>query len=258
MDTGSEPTQTTADTSAQAAAATDYALFCQRVGKRFGSHVAVDQVDLRVPQGSITGLLGPNGAGKTTLLRCIVGTLVPDAGRCLIDGIDSGNDPAHARAHLGYLPDAPALEDDLRCSEYLRLHASVRGVQHARQRIAEVLELVDLTDRARQLIGGLSRGQRTRLALAECLLHQPSVLILDEPGAGLDPAQVVALRGLLQRLAGSCTVLIATHQLAEVEATCDAVAVLVDGRIRFHGSPADLATDGSLEQGYLGMAGAGA
>lgn len=236
------------------------AIRCQRVGLRRGGRVILDQVDLRVAPGRIVGLLGPNGAGKTSLLRCIVGMLPPSYGRCLIQGLDSVADPQGARRLFGWLPDEPPLEDGLRCIEYLHLHASLRGLPRtlAARRCAAVLDDVDLSEHARRPIEHLSRGMRSRLALAECLLHQPPVLILDEPAAGLDPAQVVALRALLRRLAGHHAVLLATHHLAEAEDVCDELAVLVAGRIRFHGTPTELSAGRGLEPAYLALAGAGA
>lgn len=236
------------------------AIEIQRLGKRLSGRSILEQVSMRVERGQVVGLLGPNGAGKTTLLRCLTGALVPDYGRCLINGLDPRLDGLRARAQFGYLPDVPPLEDDLRVEEYLRLHARLAGIGGARQRsrIDTVLHLVELADRRRQLVGTLSRGQRSRLGLAQTLLAEAPVLILDEPTAGLDPAQVVALRGLLRRIAHDRAVLLATHHLAEAEAVCHALVVLVDGRVRFHGRPADLAHDSALEAAYLTLAGAGA
>ena len=240
--------------------ATRPAIEVQRLGHRFGSRTVLEQVHFTVAAGRITGLLGPNGAGKTTLLRCLVGTLTPDHGRCLIAGVDPRLDPVDAAAHVGFMPDQPPLEGDLRVDEYLRLHGRLRGLsgQRLETRLEAVLDLVDLTARRRHLAQTLSRGQRSRLGLAEALLHEPAVLILDEPAAGLDPAQVVALRHLLRRLAGRHTVLIATHHLAEAEAVCDDLVVLVEGRVRAQGTPAALAADRTLEAAYLDLAGAGA
>lgn len=236
------------------------ALQVQRLGVRFGQATVLTQVHFSVAPGSVVALLGPNGAGKTTLLRAVTGALQPDFGRCLITGIDSSTDPLSAQAAFGYQPDNPALEDHLRVQEYLVWHARLRGLSSAfgRQRVSAVLDEVDLAAKRRALIGTLSRGQRSRLALAEALLHQPPVLILDEPASGLDPAQVVSLRGLIRSLAGSRTIVMATHHLAEAEAVCDAVVVLVDGRVRFQGPLAELAGNDGLEAGYLALAGAGA
>jgi len=236
------------------------ALEVQRLGKRYGGRTVLDQVNFRLEPGRVLGLLGPNGAGKTTLLRCITGAVAPDFGRCLIFGTDPAIDPLATQARYGYQSDFPPLEPELRVREHLQLHARIRGLPKDRRagRIDEVLALVDLTARGRILVGHLSRGQRSRLALAEALLHAPPLLILDEPASGLDPAQVVALRDLLRSLSGEHSILVATHHLAEAQAVCDELVVLVDGRVRHQGSPAELSGDGQLEQAYLTMAGAGA
>jgi len=236
------------------------ALQVQRLGVRLGGHAVLEQVNFAVEPGTVVALLGPNGAGKTTLLRAITGALRPEFGRCLIDGIDPALDPLAAQARFGYQGDHPPLEDELRVREYLVFHARIRGLPAATigRRVDEVLATVDLGGKHRALIGTLSRGQRSRLALAEALLHRPPLLILDEPASGLDPAQVVALRQVLRELAGERTILMATHHLAEAEAVCDAVVVLVGGRVRYQGALPELAADGGLEAGYLALAGAGA
>ena len=236
------------------------ALEIQRMGKRFAGRTVLDQVNFRVAPGKVVGLLGPNGAGKTTLLRCMTGALRPEYGRSLINGIDPVIEPQRALPHFGYLPDFPPLEPDLRAREYLDLHARLRDIptEERSTRIDAVLDIVELRDRDRFLVGTLSRGQRSRLALAECLLHQPNLLILDEPASGLDPAQVVGLRKLLRQLAGDHAILLATHHLGEAEAVCDELVVIVAGRVRFQGPPRELAGDGSLEQAYIELAGSGA
>jgi ABC-2 type transport system ATP-binding protein len=229
----------------------------QRLGMRFAGRTVLEQVHFQVPGQHICALLGPNGAGKTTLVRCLVGALQPSFGACHIAGLP----PRQAQARFGYLPDLPPLEDELRVGEHLLLHARLRSIPLPyQQRILEALELVDLTDRYGHLVGSLSRGQRSRLALAECLLHRPEVLILDEPSAGLDPAQVVSLRQLLQRLRERCCILLATHNLPEVRACCDSLVVLASGRVRYQGSIDELASqaDGDLEAAYIELAGSGA
>lgn len=231
----------------------------QRLNKRLGGKVVLDQVHFQVPAQCICGLLGPNGAGKTTLLRCMTGSLNADFGRCLINGKDSSYDSS-VYDSFGFSPDIPAQEPALRVEEYMRLHASIRNIEPAQleQRIEACLSQVDLLDRRRYLIGSLSRGQSSRLALAEALLHQPAVLFLDEPTAGLDPAQVVNQRKLLKELARDHCVLIATHNLTEAQALCDRLVVLVQGRVRFQGSVDELASNGDLEAAYLELAGYGA
>ncbi|MFW5698276.1 MAG: ABC transporter ATP-binding protein [Planctomycetota bacterium] len=248
------------DAVATDAAEPAHAIEVQRLGKRLAGRQVLEQVSFCLEPGRILGLLGPNGAGKTTLLRCLTGCLTPDFGRCLICGHDPLREPDRARACFGYQPDLPPLEPELRVEEYLLLHARLRGIPRPERaaRIAEALATVELSERWRHLVGTLSRGQKSRLALAETLLHRAPVLLLDEPASGLDPAQVVGLRGLLRRLAGEHSVLLATHHLAEASTVCDELVVLVEGRVRFCGTPAALAGDGGLEAAYIAMAGAGA
>ena len=231
----------------------------QRLNKRLGGKLILEQVHFQVPDKCICGLLGPNGAGKTTLLRCMTGSLNADFGRCIINGKDSSYDPDVYQS-FSFSPDIPSLEPALRVEEYLRLHAGIRGIdkQLITARIDECLERVDLQNRKHYLISALSRGQTSRLALAEALLHKPKVLFLDEPTAGLDPAQVVNQRGLLADLATDHCVMVATHHLAEAQSMCDRLVVLVEGRVRFQGSVHELAGEGSLEEAYLQLAGAGA
>lgn len=235
---------------------TSPAISVQRLGKSFAKHTALEQVHFDVPTRHICALLGPNGAGKTTLLRCMTGAVHPSFGRCLLAGHDTSRD-TKATQHFAFLPDLAPLEDELRVQEYLLLHARLRMVPapHA-LRVQEALSTVELTEQQSALIGTLSRGQRSRLALAECLLHRPSVLLLDEPSAGLDPAQTRSLRQMLERLKSRACILIASHNLPEVASVCDSVVVLVKGRVRFQGSIAELAAQGdSLEDAYLRLAG---
>lgn len=235
---------------------TEPAIKVQRLNKSLGGKVILDQVNFQIAQGQICGLLGPNGAGKTTLLRCLCSSLNADFGRCLISGRDSSNDPL-VYNEFGFSPDFPCQEPDLRVNEYLQLHARIRGIASAdiAARIHKVLTLVHLCEQEYLLVGSLSRGQGSRLALAEALLHQPAVIILDEPTAGLDPAQVHNQRQLLQSLAGNHTILVATHNLAEAQAICDQLVILVAGRIRFQGTPQELAADGDIEHAYLELVG---
>lgn len=234
------------------------AIDVQRLNKRYAGRLVLEQVSFAVPRGRVVGLLGPNGAGKTTLLRCLTGSIPADYGRCLIDGVDPSLDPGAARQRFGYQPDLPPLEPELRAREHLQLHGRLRGLGGAslEASITAVLAHVGLASEARRLVGALSRGQRSRLALAECLLHAPPVLILDEPAAGLDPAQVIQLRRLLRSLAGSHSILLATHHLGEAAAVCDELVVLVQGRVRFQGPPDAFAAGKDLEAAWLELAGA--
>jgi ABC-2 type transport system ATP-binding protein len=210
--------------------------------KRFGGRNAVSGVDLRVPAGSICGFLGPNGAGKSTTIRMVVGVLPPDAGRVSIDGHDVWTAPEAARSCVGWLPERAPLHADATVSECLAWSARLHGVAPPRvtAAVASVIEQCQLGEVRTRLCGALSRGFRQRVGLAAALVHQPRLLVLDEPTAGLDPAQVLLFRGLLQQLKGRTAVLLSTHVLAEVEAACDTLVVLDRGRVIATGTPGEV------------------
>lgn len=215
------------------------------LGKRFGSTVALDDVDLEIGTG-LTGFLGPNGAGKTTLLRCLATALAPDCGR--LDVL--GHDPAVAeqrtalRRRLGYLPQNPGLYPNFTAFALLDYVAVLKELTDRRERhreVRRVLEEVQLSDRAGTKVRKLSGGMRQRVALAQALLGNPDLLILDEPTVGLDPEQRMSFRALISRLGESRTVLLSTHQTEDVGALCERVVVMRDGRAVFDGTPAALA-----------------
>jgi ABC-type multidrug transport system ATPase subunit len=216
-----------------------------RVLRRFGDVVALDHLDLDVAAGEVVGLLGHNGAGKTTTVRLVAGLLSPDAGLIRVVGYDPVTDGPAVRRRLGVLPSAPVVDARLTGVQNLRFAADVHGVPRdgLDQRIAAALAAVGLTDRAEQRVAGYSTGMRHRLALARVLLPDPTVLLLDEPTASLDP---VAARQVRRRIAALAaeerrTVVLCTHDLAEAEALCDRVVVLEHGRVVAQGSPAELA-----------------
>jgi ABC-2 type transport system ATP-binding protein len=215
------------------------------LGKRYGATVALDALDLEIGTG-VTGLLGPNGAGKTTLLRCLATALAPDSGH--IDAF--GLDPADAaqrtavRRRLGYLPQDPGLYPNFTASALLDYVAVLKEVIDPRRRRAEVgrvLEEVSLTDQAKVKVRRLSGGMRQRLGLAQALLGEPDLLILDEPTVGLDPEQRMLFRTLISRLGETRTVLLSTHQTEDVGALCERVIVLRKGRAIYDGTPRGLA-----------------
>jgi ABC-2 type transport system ATP-binding protein len=210
--------------------------------KRFGTRNAVSGVDLRVQAGSVCGFLGPNGAGKSTTLRMVVGVLAPDGGRVLVDGHDVWRDPASARASMGWLPERTSLHGASTVEECLAWSARLHGVPEARirERVADMVQRCQLGEVRRRLCGALSRGFRQRVGLAAALVHEPRLLVLDEPTAGLDPAQVLLFRELLQSLKGRTAILLSTHVLAEVEAACDTLVVLDRGRVMATGTPAEV------------------
>jgi ABC-2 type transport system ATP-binding protein len=206
----------------------------EQLGKRYGRQVAVADVSFSVPKGEIFGFVGPNGAGKTTTIR-ILATLTPaDRGRATVGGIPVGDDPAAVRALVGYMPDSFGVYDRLTSEEYLEFYAACHGVPRSRRRrvAAELLELVDLGDRREAQVDTLSRGMKQRLCLARALVHDPSVLLLDEPASGLDPRARVEMRELIQELRRmGKTILVSSHILPELEELCTWVGFIDRGRM---------------------------
>ncbi len=213
--------------------------------RKFGDFTAVAGVSFALQEGEIVGILGPNGAGKTTTIRMLTGFLPPSSGRVTLGGRDlfSGTPDAVAvRRDLGYLPESVALYPEMRVEEYLSYRARLEGMDRGaiRQRLGEALERCLLTDVRRQVIGTLSKGYRQRVGLAGAILHDPKVLILDEPTVGLDPKQIVAIRELIRELGRKHTLLLSTHILPEVELLCGRVLIFDRGRIVAEGSPDQL------------------
>lgn len=213
--------------------------------RRFGDLVAVDRLTLTVEAGEVFGFLGHNGAGKTTTVRLLNGVLAPSNGRARVLGLDPLADGPTLRRRTGVLTETPSLDERLTARENLTLYADLYGVPRAQvaQRVEELLATFELTERADEPVGGYSRGMKQRLALARALLHQPDLLFLDEPTAGLDPVAARRVRQLIARLSreGGRTVFLCTHNLAEAQELCDRVAVLEHGRLLALGTPAELA-----------------
>jgi ABC-2 type transport system ATP-binding protein len=209
--------------------------------KFYGDYAAVRDVSFDVPRGQIAGFLGPNGAGKTTTMRILAGYLTATSGRASIAGFDVFWRPLEVRRRIGYMPENCPLYPEMRVVEYLHFRAGIKGLhgRHRRRRLDYVLGRCWLTDVRRQLIGTLSKGYRQRVGLADALLADPPVLILDEPTAGLDPTQIRASRDLIRELGKEHTILLSTHILPEVEMTCDRVIIIHRGRV---------AADGALRQ----------
>ncbi len=217
----------------------------QALTRKFGDFTAVAGVSFTLSEGEIVGILGPNGAGKTTTIRMITGFLPPTSGRVTLGGQDlfgASPDSVAVRRDLGYLPENVALYPEMRVAEYLGYRARLEGLDRAstRRRIGEVLDRCLLTDVRRQVIGTLSKGYRQRVGLAGAILHDPKVLILDEPTVGLDPKQIVAIRELIRELGRKHTLLLSTHILPEVELLCGRVLIIDRGRIVAEGSPDQL------------------
>jgi ABC-2 type transport system ATP-binding protein len=210
----------------------------ESVSKRYGGVTAVDQLTFAVERGEVVGFLGPNGAGKTTTMRMITGTLQPDEGAVLLDGVPVGSDPLAAKRRIGYLPEANPLYDELIVAEYLDYVADLRGLspQDARSGVAAAVEETDIGAVFYRPIGECSKGYRQRIGLASAILHRPEVLILDEPTEGLDPNQRVEIRRLVSTLGRERTVLLSTHVMQEVEATCSRLVILSQGKLAAEGS----------------------
>ncbi|MFO8008213.1 MAG: ATP-binding cassette domain-containing protein [Candidatus Brocadiia bacterium] len=209
----------------------------------YGSFLAVDHISFSIGRGQIVGLLGPNGAGKTTTIRMLTGFLPATEGAARIAGNSVREQPLAVRRHIGYMPENNPLYPEMRVREYLAFRANLKGVARRQRnaRIEDCIGLCSLGDVARQVIGTLSKGYRQRVGLADAMLAEPDVLILDEPTIGLDPNQVREVRHLIRDLAGEHTVLVSTHILAEAEAICERVLIIDDGRIVADDTPHNLA-----------------
>lgn len=203
------------------------------VTKRYGSFVAVNDVSFRIGKGEVVGLLGHNGAGKTTIMKMVTGYLEPSEGEILIDGIGIDSDPITVRSKIGYLPENCPVYRDMNVVEYLSYIADMRGVAKADQAviIKDVILKTQLTDKALSRIATLSKGYQQRVGVAQAILHRPEILILDEPTNGLDPSQIHDMRALLRQLSKNSTVVISTHILQEVEAICDRVMIILNGKL---------------------------
>lgn len=208
--------------------------------KDYGSRRAISDLTFHAEKGEILGFLGPNGAGKTTTMRILTGYMPPTSGKVTIGGHDVIEESLAVRRIVGYMPETVPLYSDMTVYEYLKYMADLRRVKNAKQRIYETLEDVQLSDRANGYVGKLSKGMRQRVGLAQALLHQPEILILDEPTIGLDPKQVVKFRELIRQIGKDRTVLLSTHILPEVQQVCDRVLIINNGHIVTEDSPEQL------------------
>jgi ABC-2 type transport system ATP-binding protein len=214
----------------------------QSLTKTYGSVLAVDRVTFEVPKGQIVGFLGPNGAGKSTTLRMLTCYLSPTSGTATVNGFNIFHQSEQVRENLGYLPENVPLYLEMRVEEYLHFRGRLRKMPRdlRRRRIDYVIERCWLTNVRRRAIGHLSKGYRQRVGLADSLLHDPPVLILDEPTVGLDPTQIRETRKLIKELGGQHTLMLSTHILPEVEAVCDRAIIIAGGRIVAQGTPSEL------------------
>jgi ABC-2 type transport system ATP-binding protein len=205
----------------------------QHLTKRYGPTTAVDDVSFRVEKGEVLGFLGPNGAGKTTTMRVLTGYMPPTDGKAIVAGYDIFDRPIEAKRRIGYLPETPPLYPEMTVRDYLTFVAKIKAVPKRGRagRVNEVMERTRVADMANRHCGKLSKGYRQRVGLAQTLLHNPEVLILDEPTAGLDPKQIIDTRRLIKELGGDHTIILSTHILPEVSQTCQRVVIINKGRV---------------------------
>ena len=205
----------------------------EHLTKRYGPVTAVDDISFTVQRGEILGFLGPNGAGKTTTMRVLTGYMPPTDGKAVVAGYDVFEQPIEAKRRTGYLPETPPLYPDMTVRDYLSFVARIKGVPRGERtaRVNEMMEKTRISDVADRHCGKLSKGYRQRVGLAQALMHNPDVLILDEPTAGLDPKQIIETRQLIKALAGDHTIILSTHILPEVSQTCQRVVIINRGRV---------------------------
>jgi ABC-2 type transport system ATP-binding protein len=201
--------------------------------KRYGAFTAIDDISFNVERGEICGFLGPNGAGKTTAMRILTGFMAPTDGRVEVAGLDIAENVIEVKRKVGYLPESTPLYGDLRVEEYLDFVAEIKGLKGSarKKKVEEVLETTFIADRRRSLIASLSKGYRQRVGLAQALLNDPEVLILDEPTVGLDPKQIAEIRALIKDLSGKRTVILSSHILPEVQMICSRVLIINNGKV---------------------------
>jgi ABC-2 type transport system ATP-binding protein len=221
--------------------------------KSYGNFVAVSNISFTAESGQILGFLGPNGAGKTTTMRIITGYMPATSGTVVIDGLDIFANSLEARRRIGYLPEAPPLYSDMRVEAYLRFVAKLRNVKRAavEDAVEHVVKVCGLSTMAGRICGQLSKGYRQRVGLAQALIHDPPVLVLDEPTIGLDPRQIHEIRELIRGLAGKRTIVLSTHILPEVSQICDRVVIINDGHIALEEQLSEIPAGTSLEEVFL-------
>ena len=217
----------------------------ENISKRYGAHLALDGLSFEIEKGEICGFLGPNGAGKTTMMRILTGYMPPTSGKVSVAGFDTGVTPIEVKKRVGYLPETTPLYPDMRVVEYLDFVAELKGItsrDERRRKVGEAMEATMIGQRSRYLIRALSKGYRQRVGLAQALIGEPEVLVLDEPTIGLDPKQIVEIRSLIKDLAGKRTVILSSHILPEVQMICSRVLIINKGRLVASGTMSGLST----------------
>ncbi len=210
------------------------------ITKIYGQQKALDSVSLQIEQGEIVGLLGPNGAGKSTLMKILSCYIPSNSGKAEVCGFDCNSENLEVRSRLGYLPESNPLYHDMYVVEYLKFVGKIHNIKNLSSRITEIIELTGLKKEMHKKIGALSKGYRQRVGLAQAFIHDPEVLILDEPTSGLDPNQLVEIRSLIKKIGQSKTVLFSSHILQEVEAVCDRVVIINNGKIIADGKTSEI------------------
>ena len=209
----------------------------KKLTKHYGNHVAVNNLSFKAKKGEILGLLGPNGAGKTTTMRIITGFMPPTSGSANVAGYDVLDESMEVRRRVGYLPERVPIYPDMSLKGYVSFWAKLHGVKNHQQKVDEVLDRFGLYDRRNNLVRSLSKGLRQRLGLAQALVHDPEVIVLDEPTIGIDPKQVIEVRDIVRDLRDNHTVLFSSHILSEVEQVCDRVLIINHGNVVAEGTP---------------------
>jgi ABC-2 type transport system ATP-binding protein len=217
-------------------------IIIENLTKKYGSQKAVDNISMKVATGEILGFLGPNGAGKTTTLKMITNFISPDEGRILIGGVSVSDNPEEIRKNIGYLSERNPLYEDMPVIDFLNFCAEIQGIEKSRvaERVIEMIRITGLNQEKHKKIGELSKGYQQRVGLAQAIIHNPKILILDEPTSGLDPNQIAEIRKLIRELGREKTVILSTHILPEVEATCDRIFIINKGKIVADGTAESL------------------
>lgn len=217
-------------------------IIVKNISKLYGSQLALDDVSFETGKGQIVGFIGPNGAGKSTMMKIITGYIPPTKGRVEVNNLDVLKYPIEVRKSIGYLPENNPLYTDMYVKEYLEYVAGHYKLKEVKQRLAEVIDRTGLNNEQHKRIAELSKGYRQRIGLAQAILHKPSVLVLDEPTSGLDPNQIIEIRSLISDVGKEATVLLSTHLMQEVEAICQRVIIINQGKIVADGKPSEISS----------------